>query len=89
MYDEFKVNEKDLPLSSVTPFGVYPLVYLDRDSYVLCANCASECISKGETIRGSIYYEGPIIQCEECSREIESAYGDPEADKDKEGEDKE
>lgn len=32
-----------------------------------------------------VYYEGPAIQCDNCHKEIESAYGDPDASKDRAG----
>jgi hypothetical protein len=60
--------------------GGYPVVYLDRDNCHLCADCATE--SQSDEFDGSkavgvfTHYEGPVISCNECSTDIESAYGD-------------
>lgn len=58
--------------------GGYPIIYLTADGDVLCAACAS---ADRASVRGhSIHWEGAAEQCVECHAEIESAYGDPDAD---------
>lgn len=63
--------------------GGYPLIYITADGSTICPDCANW---EGETwnpeqaaIAGDVYWEGPTIQCEDCNADIESAYGDPEA----------
>jgi ferredoxin len=61
----------------------YPVVYLDRDNCHLCAVCATEAQSNefdwDRPVGVFTHYEGPPVPCDECSTEIESAYGDPPA----------
>jgi len=83
---------KDLPrddngkLVSYAWPGGYPVYYLDRDNCCLCPDCARICDGdehKGqctETTEFGVHYEGEPITCEECNREIESAYGVPDGD---------
>lgn len=56
--------------------GGYPIYYLDPHGEVACADCASK-----ESVHwnySGIYWEGPAIECDGCSKLIESAYGDTE-----------
>lgn len=70
--------------------GGYPLVYVCRDGEVVCADCAVENIVYGEwshsddVLGADVFYEGPPEYCANCNREIESAYGDPDAEEEKE-----
>ena len=61
--------------------GGYPILYLDSENFVLCPECAND---EGEhnnpIVAQFIHWEGPSEWCEDCSAEIESAYGDPEGD---------
>lgn len=67
-------------LANYTSLGCYPLIYVTRDSSLLCGACAFEEIAKGEAagIQYMIHWEGAPEYCESCGQEIESAYGDPE-----------
>lgn len=59
--------------------GGYPMYYLDNDHSELCPDCANEHEEGGEGISaGGTHMEGPPIQCENCGKDIESAYGDPD-----------
>lgn len=59
-----------------TDVGGYPILYLDRQSSVICPECAAELESDGERMSASfIHWEGEPAFCEECSMEVESAYG--------------
>jgi hypothetical protein len=62
--------------------GGYPVVYIDKEGNDLCPNCANTLRHDeySPPIAGDVYWEGPVIHCEECNREIESAYGDPDAE---------
>lgn len=72
----------------------YPLIYYTGDGDPLCAGCATAELDEERGFRGrggdlefvDIYYEGPTEFCSDCGKEIESAYGDPDAE---EGEEKE
>lgn len=67
--------------------GGYPIVYLDSHNEVLCPECANEKDQDPEEWEDwkpkywFIYYEGPMLFCDECNNELEPAYGDPEEDK--------
>ena len=59
--------------------GGYPMYYFDKHGDVLCPRCANREIDDSAAIvNGGVYWEGPIIQCDDCGEDIESAYGDPE-----------
>lgn len=72
-------------LPTYTMMGSYPLVYLTEQGNVLCANCANEELERWQQGESDDppsdygpYDEGPPLGCDECSTQIESAYGDPE-----------
>jgi hypothetical protein len=64
--------------------GGYTLVYMTHDGCDLCADCATKELDDPDgvdpVISGDIYWEGPDMTCDECSRVIESSYGDPDED---------
>jgi hypothetical protein len=61
--------------------GGYTIEYVTDDGAVLCAECARrEVLENRGTVYGDIYYEGPIVHCDDCNAEIESAYGDPDSE---------
>jgi hypothetical protein len=82
-------------LPSFTSVGGYPLIYLTRGNDVLCADCATEQIDAGNdtnddpVVNVDPYFEGADEICANCNKHIESAYGDPDADDDTEGNDEE
>jgi hypothetical protein len=60
--------------------GGYPLFYLTRDGLTVCAECANREVDDGQVVIGQdIYWEGPEMQCDDCTADIQSAYGDPNA----------
>ena len=64
--------------SNSTEFGAYPLIFVTDNGDCLCNVCAKKVFLDERTdVTSDIYYEGPIMYCDECNREIESAYGDP------------
>lgn len=81
-------NEKPLEkqwLPFYSSVGSYPIVYLTDDGNVLCADCATAELRLWQNYESTnppsdygILWEGAPLSCDECSREIESAYGDPE-----------
>ena len=78
--DEIRLENGKLPAFSWP--GGYPLLYIDKDNAVLCADCAHQEEENIEAI--DIHHEGPSEFCVECNAEIESAYGDPFSDDEKE-----
>lgn len=72
-------------LAAFTSLGSYPLLYLTRDNQVLCADCAFEQTTKRgldwpRIVDVQPFYEGSPYQCANCNKDIESAYGDPDAE---------
>jgi hypothetical protein len=59
-------------------FSPYPWTFTTRDAADLCEDCARQ---SSEVNDGGEYMEGPPITCDECGREILSAYGTPEEPK--------
>ena len=81
--------EANMPLAQAreTEFawpGGYPIYGIMDDGEYLCHTCLHEPEvheggeADGWKFEGSqIYWEGPIVQCAHCNKDIESAYGDP------------
>lgn len=76
------INVKGGKLDPFAWPGGYPILYADDGGSTYCAECAAS-ERDGDNIRGTlvhgIHYEGPSDFCEVCGKEIESAYGDPDA----------
>ncbi len=73
---------KDGTLPPVVWPGGYPIIYLDKGGITLCAVCANEDEVHGSpAVTWFIHYEGPPVICQGCSVGIESAYGDPDVDR--------
>ena len=88
--DEVLEDGKAYPL---TDLGFYPIIYICEDGGVLCADCVNDNLElirnakkdhdpQWNVIGYDVYYEGPIINCDNCNKDIESAYGDPDAEED-------
>lgn len=58
--------------------GGYTIIYWDKHGSTFCADCANQDDCSEPIVDGDIYYEGPVILCDGCNCEIESAYGNPE-----------
>lgn len=69
-------EQQPVSLKAVTFPGLYPILYLGKHNEPLCNVCASAAFTDGENIQSGIYWEGPILECEECGCHIESAYGE-------------
>jgi DNA-directed RNA polymerase subunit RPC12/RpoP len=76
------INVKGGRLDAYSGLGGYPIIYIDNKSGDLfCAGCAEkERDGNGTPLIHDTYMEGAPEHCEECGEEIESAYGDPDAD---------
>jgi hypothetical protein len=76
---EIEVKEKgELPALSFP--GAYPIFYVDEYNNILCAECATKEPENIDT--HEVHWEGQPMNCERCSKEIPSAYGDPEEEED-------
>jgi hypothetical protein len=71
----------DGKLIRYTPFGSYPVLYLDNESNVFCGKCAND--AESEVVCGGVHWEGDPLTCDECQEEIESAYGPIEGESDR------
>lgn len=65
-------------LPAFSSVGCCTIEYITKAGDVLCAECASD--PDNGAIDCDVYYEGPTEYCAECNKEIESSYGDPDAD---------
>ncbi len=54
--------------------GGYPIIYLDENYELLCAECADA--SEERIDAYFVRFEGESIFCAECGIEVESAYGE-------------
>lgn len=64
--------------------GGYPLYYMDDNNLVLCPDCANKPEEEYSSpiTRYDMHLEGPPLECEDCGAKIDSAYGDPDEEKD-------
>jgi hypothetical protein len=97
VYSNAEIRDKVLG-DLFAPFawpGGYPVAYYISEHNqltgdVLCADCARDHVL---TERGVVvpdgHFEGPSEYCASCNREIESAYGDPDAEEEEEEEEEE
>lgn len=70
--------------------GGYPLVYYTLDCCPLCPACANgengsdasedHEDSQWHIVGVDVHWEGEPITCEHCGAQVESAYGDPDAE---------
>ena len=61
--------------------GGYPLFYLDKENNVLCQKCANENDEfAAPLVAADINYENAQLYCDQCSKRIESAYADDDAE---------
>ena len=60
----------------------YPFYYLMDNNDVCCRECANE--YPDEVIGVDVQWDGPNMQCDECNATLETAYGDPWAEDERE-----
>jgi hypothetical protein len=62
--------------------GGYPIIYLTASNDVLCPDCANKPVDEysDPPVSYGPFWEGEPLTCDDCGKEIESAYGDPEAE---------
>jgi hypothetical protein len=62
--------------------GGYPLYYVTVNGDTICPECANRDTDYGQRpIARDVHWEGEPIACDDCGKDIESAYGDPDDDK--------
>lgn len=77
--DQIRTSDGKLPAFAWP--GGYPIIYITRDGMTVCPDCANREIDDAQAaIAYDVYWEGPAILCDDCNTEIESAYGDPDAE---------
>src|SRR6185437_8383245 len=67
-------RDHKLSLPSFTPFGLYTLIYVEKDGSEVCGKCANDTEKTLPIVDYGTYDEGPTIQCAECNDDIESSY---------------
>ena len=67
-------------LPQYSSIGCYTILYLSKASEPLCADCASDPENKADVCGD--FAEGAPIECAVCGKQIESSYGDPDAEAD-------
>lgn len=91
-WDLKNFRDEDGRLILWTSIGGYPVYYMDEEDSILCPECARKSdededeVPQFKIVAGSLFEEGPAIDCDECGKTIESAYGDPDEDEDEEEE---
>lgn len=60
--------------------GGYPIFYLDGENSVLCPDCADSAredeVKSFRPVACDVNYEDDSLYCDQCSKQIESAYGE-------------
>lgn len=77
-YAEPHEGRKRKPLPTWAWPGAYPIWYFDADCEVYCAKCAD--LPHVRITHADVAWEGPDEVCAECGAELETAYGDPDAE---------
>lgn len=75
---KFGLDSPRSPFPLVAWPGCYPMFYIDAECGELCPDCANKL--RDQVVDGDVFWEGPAMNCQECGRMIESAYGDPAAE---------
>ena len=72
----------DGQLPYYTSIGGYPLFYVDKENSALCPTCANELNDSSQfaIVDYDINYEDSNLYCDQCSKQIQSAYGDDDDD---------
>ncbi|TXI90582.1 MAG: hypothetical protein E6Q36_01240 [Chryseobacterium sp.] len=69
-------------LPQYSSVGGYTIGYYSDSGDMFCADCAAD--PDNEVSEIDAYFEGPTVHCDGCNAEIESAYGDPDAEESEE-----
>jgi hypothetical protein len=74
-------RDEDGKLAAFAWPGGYPILYLDGDNEVLCADCANaseneDSFPRERPVGHFVHYEGPDEYCAQCNKAVPSAYGE-------------
>lgn len=69
-------TDYDGQLSAYAFPGGYGIVYSTITGDILCPDCARQEIDQIQN--AFLHQEGPSLFCDECGKELESDYGDPD-----------
>ena len=58
--------------------GGYPVFYFDTDNDTLCPDCANKEGMSTEVVASDVNWEDESLYCDDCSKQIHSAYGEDE-----------
>lgn len=58
--------------------GCYPLAYLTESGLTVCPTCANDSDTSDPVVAQFVRWEGSVEPCDDCGRDMESAYGDPD-----------
>ena len=87
-----RLRRDDGSFPAYTSHGSYTILYVAQDGEVLCAACVSgkngSCVGDPDVdgdpqwtiVAADGYWEGPVLQCAHCNTDIESSYGEVEAE---------
>jgi hypothetical protein len=75
---ELRASSPDGLLPSFAWPGAYPMAYLTADGLEICAGCANKADTSDPVSDGFVSWEGPATVCDDCGRDLETAYGDPD-----------
>ena len=72
-----EIRDDDGKLPTYAWPGGYPLHYIDKQSNVLCPECANHEIDDSQAVIGyDINWEDESMFCDDCGKHIEAAYGE-------------
>jgi len=74
---ELRESTSDGTLPAFAWPGAYQMVYYTEGGLTVCPKCANDPDTSDPVIAGDVYWEGPILVCEDRGELIKSAYGDP------------
>ena len=73
-YQELVKLKGELP--ALVSHGAYPLYYIAEGYQTLCSECATKRVE--DVTAHDIHWEGAPMICDDCSVQIESAFGELE-----------
>lgn len=75
MADINVARDKDGQLPAFAWPGGYPIMYFTQDGSTVCPDCANKDDTSDPVKAGDVYWEGEPMECDDCGKPIESAYG--------------
>ena len=75
---ELRESTSDGSLPTYAWPGGYQMFYLTADGLTICPVCANKTDTSDPVADGDVHWEGEPLVCEDCGRDIPSAYGIPD-----------